>query len=71
MAKTAAQKKTSSAPAADAAAETTTLRYVGPGGQTSHVFGELEPTKTYTADAALATYLVSKHPDYWQLAAKE
>jgi hypothetical protein len=70
MAKKAADIKPTS-PAA-AAAASATLRYVGPSGQTSPVFGELEPGRTYTtADATFAAYLAEKHPDYWQLAAKE
>lgn len=56
-------------PAAEAA-PSATLRYVGPSGQTSPVFGDLEPGRTYTtADATFAAYLAEKHPDYWQLAA--
>ena len=63
--------KTSASPAA-AAAASATLRYVGPSGQTSPVFGDLEPGRTYTtADATFAAYLAEKHPDYWQRAAKE
>ena len=63
---------TSSSPAAGAAAAPATLRYVGPEGQTSPVFGVLVPGRTYTtADATFAAYLVAKHPEYWQAAAKE
>lgn len=58
--------------AAGAAAPSASLRYVGPAGQTSPVFGELTPGTFYTtADATFAAYLAEKHPDYWQLAAKE
>jgi hypothetical protein len=58
--------------AADAAL-TASLVYVGPPGQTSPVFGDLEPGRTYTtADATFAAYLAAKHPEYWQLrSAKE
>ena len=46
---------------------TVSLTYVGPAGQTSHVFGELVPGTTYqTADADFAAYLATTHPDYWQ-----
>lgn len=59
--------------AAGAAATSASLTYVGPAGQTSPVFGVLEPGKLYTtADATFAAYLAEKHPDYWQLgSAKE
>ncbi|MDP2319565.1 MAG: hypothetical protein Q8O42_09545 [Acidobacteriota bacterium] len=53
---------------AGAAVTSAQLRYVGPAGQTSPVFGALEPGKLYTtADATFAAYLAEKHPDYWQL----
>jgi hypothetical protein len=62
---------TTETPAADAAAHAS-LRYVGPPGQTSPLFGALEPGRIYsTADADFAAYLVATHPDYWQRAAKE
>lgn len=71
MAKKMTTPSTSSAAAA--AGALATLRYVGPPGQTSPVFGALEPGRTYTtADATFAAYLVAKHPEYWQPgAAKE
>lgn len=56
-------KKTPTPPAAPAPPM---LRYVGPPGQTSPVFGALVPTQQYAADADFATYLVATHPDYWQ-----
>lgn len=53
----------------DSRAHAVTLRYVGPPGQTSPVFGVLVPEQLYpTADADLAVYLATKHPDYWNLA---
>jgi hypothetical protein len=67
-----AKRKTDQDPAADAAPSAVTLRYVGPEGHMSPVFGELVPDRTYTtADASFAAYLAEKHPEYWQLAAKE
>lgn len=71
MAKKATPETTTPAAAA-AAATSATLRYVGPSGQTSPVFGDLEPGRTYTtADATFAAYLAATHPEFWQLAAKE
>lgn len=65
-------KKTESSTAAAEAAAPATLTFVGPPGQTSPVFGELVPGRTYTtADASFAAYLAETHPEYWQLAAKE
>lgn len=62
------QPTTTGSAAAGAAATSASLRYVGPSGQTSPVFGALEPGRLYTtADATFAAYLAAKHPDYWQL----
>jgi hypothetical protein len=67
-----AKRKPASTTAADAASSSATLRYVGPEGHSSLVFGELVPDRTYTtADATFAAYLAAKHPEFWQLAAKE
>lgn len=56
------------APSATNHTATMRIRYVGPAGQTSPVFGELVPNEQYSADADFATYLVDTHPDYWQRA---
>lgn len=42
------------------------LRYVGPPGQTSPLFGALVRDQQYSADADFAAYLAATHPDYWQ-----
>lgn len=53
-------------PAPDASV---TLVYVGPEGHTSPELGPLVVGRRYQIAAALAAYLCSAHPDFWQLAA--
>lgn len=45
---------------------TVTVMYCGPLGQESPMFGPLEPGERYQCEAALAEYLVKRHPDYWK-----
>ncbi len=56
-------KQTTHVPPAPPAVET--IEYIGPGGQSSPVFGDLVAGQRYQTDPAFATYLCEQHPDYW------